>query len=95
MFANICGRKVASAPVDKVLAKHELERQLKNENELIQEGILKDDAPLDTSEQFTRLCQACRIGDPRACQEEIATGVNLNARDEFDYTPLILVSLNN
>lgn len=42
---------------------------------------------------FRKLCDACRIGDLKGCQEAISLGVNINARDVFDYTPLILVSL--
>ena len=42
---------------------------------------------------YVRLCMACRKGDLRECQEQITKGVNINARDEFDYTPLILASL--
>jgi ankyrin repeat/BTB/POZ domain-containing protein 1 len=47
---------------------------------------------LDVSEEFRKLCESCRIGDLKGCQEAITTGVNINARDLFDYTPLILVS---
>ncbi len=45
------------------------------------------------SPRFQGLCDACRIGDLKGCQEAIAAGVNINARDVFDYTPLILASL--
>lgn len=65
--------------------------QLKNEAQLMKEGIHKDDVPMDTSEEYAELCEACRRGDLRGVQEGIAKGVNINARDEFDYTPLILV----
>lgn len=75
-----------------VLRKDELEVQLKDEHQLIRDGVLRDDSPLDVSPEFQNLCDACRIGDLRGCQESIATGVNINARDAFDYTPLILVS---
>jgi ankyrin repeat/BTB/POZ domain-containing protein 1 len=75
-----------------VLRKDELEVKLKDDNQLIKDGVLKDDSPLDVSEEFQKLCVACRIGDLKACQEAISTGVNINARDLFDYTPLILVS---
>lgn len=75
-----------------VLRKDELEVQLKDEHQLIQDGVLRDESPLDTSEDFRKLCQACRIGDLKGCQEAIVAGVNINARDIFDYTPLILVS---
>ncbi len=74
-----------------VLRKDELEVQLKNEHQLIQDGVLREDSPLDVSEEFSKLCDACRRGDLKACQESITTGVNINARDQFDYTPLILV----
>lgn len=53
----------------------------------------EEDSPLDLSEGFSKLCLACRTGDPKSCQELITDGVNINARDQFDYTPLILVSL--
>jgi len=75
-----------------VLRKDELEVQLKDEHQLIKDGVLRDDSPLDLSPEFQKLCDACRIGDLKGCQEAIATGVNINARDQFDYTPLILVS---
>jgi ankyrin repeat and BTB/POZ domain-containing protein 1 len=74
-----------------VVAKGDLELQLKNEHEQIQDGVLKDDSPLDSSPEFQQLCIACRVGDLKGCQEAIASGVNINARDAFDYTPLILV----
>jgi ankyrin repeat/BTB/POZ domain-containing protein 1 len=78
-----------------VLRKDELEVQLKDEHQLIQDGVLRDESPLDASPEFQKLCNACRIGDLKGCQEAIATGVNINARDHFDYTPLILVSSTN
>lgn len=53
----------------------------------------KDDSPLDVSPEFVKLCSAARINDLKACQEAIYSGVNINARDAFDYTPLILVGL--
>lgn len=31
------------------------------------------------------------MGDLKACHEALAEGANINARDQFDYTPLILV----
>jgi ankyrin repeat/BTB/POZ domain-containing protein 1 len=74
-----------------MVGKAELEVQLKDEHQMIQAGVLRDDSPLDVSEEFSKLCTACRIGDLKACQEMITTGVNINARDLFDYTPLILV----
>ncbi|KAH6661907.1 hypothetical protein B0J14DRAFT_312577 [Halenospora varia] len=75
------------------MRKDELEIQLKDEHQLIQDGKLRDDSPLDFSTDFEKLCTACRNGDLKGCQEAIATGVNINARDVFDYTPLILASL--
>lgn len=75
-----------------VLRKDQLEISLHNEKRLIKEGTIKDDNPLDLSEPFRDLCSACRRGDLKACQEKITEGVNVNARDLYDYTPLILVS---
>jgi ankyrin repeat/BTB/POZ domain-containing protein 1 len=77
-----------------VLRKDELEVQLKDEHQLIKDGVLKDDSPLDLSPEFTKLCNACRRGDLKHVQEAITAGSNINARDEYDYTPLILVSSN-
>jgi hypothetical protein len=77
-----------------VLRKDELEVRLKDEHQLIRDGVLRDDSPLDVSEEFSKLCDACRRGDLKACQEAITTGVNINARDLFDYTPLILVRIS-
>ncbi|KAL6721887.1 hypothetical protein ACLMJK_000992 [Lecanora helva] len=76
-----------------VLKKAEIEASLLEENKLIQDGKLKEDNPLDSSEDFNRLCEACRRGDLKVCQEMIMEGANINARDRFDYTPLILASL--
>lgn len=75
-----------------ILRKDQLESSLSEEKRLIQDGRLKDPNPLDTSNNFNTLCQACRKGDLKTCQEVVARGVNINARDLFDYTPLILVS---
>jgi ankyrin repeat/BTB/POZ domain-containing protein 1 len=75
-----------------VIRKDELERQLKDEHELIQGGVLRDESPLDDSPEFQKLCTAARLGDLKGCQEAITSGANINARDKFDYTPLILVS---
>lgn len=75
-----------------VLRKDQLETSLHNERKLIEAGKLKEDNPLDLSEGFRQLCLACRIGDLKVCQEKITEGVNINARDLYDYTPLILVS---
>ncbi|KAJ8067279.1 hypothetical protein OCU04_004639 [Sclerotinia nivalis] len=77
-----------------VKRKDELEIQLKDEHQLIKEGHLKDDSPLDTSPEFQELCLASRLGDVKRCRQAITTpGININARDLFDYTPLILASL--
>ena len=75
-----------------VLRKDELEVKLKDDNQLIKDGVLRDDSPLDVSQEFQKLCGACRTGDLKECQEAIQNGLNINARDLFDYTPLILVS---
>jgi ankyrin repeat protein len=74
-----------------VLGKHQIEASLYLENKDIQSGRLKEDSPLDLSDDFNALCHACRVGDLKVCQEKILDGVNINARDEFDYTPLTLV----
>lgn len=75
-----------------ILRKDQLEISLVNEKKLIKDGTIKDDNPLDLSEPFRQLCNACRQGDLKVCQEKISEGVNVNARDPYDYTPLILVS---
>ena len=75
-----------------LLRKDQLELSLHEEKKLIEDGILKEDNPLDVTESFRKLCEACRKGDLKVCQEMIMEGVNINARDAFDYTPLILVS---
>lgn len=72
--------------------KHELEAQLKDENDLIRHGILRDENPLDASDDFHSFLEACRRGDLKRCQELISSGVNINGKDSFDYTPLIVVS---
>lgn len=76
-----------------VLKKHELEGTLAEENLMIKAGKLKDENPLDTSDQFQEFLLACRHGDLRKCQELINLGVNINGKDKFDYTPLIIASL--
>ncbi|KAL1304640.1 hypothetical protein AAFC00_003604 [Neodothiora populina] len=76
-----------------VIKKHELEAALHAEHQDISSGRLKDENPLDFSDDFRILCEACRRGDLKVCQEQITLGVNINARDRFDYTPLILASL--
>ena len=79
------------ALVAMVLRKDQIEASLQEEKKLIQDGRLTEDNPLDVSETFIRLCEACRRGDLKSCQEVIAEGANINARDRFDYGPLILV----
>lgn len=74
-----------------VFRKDEIEASLAEENKLIQNGTLKEDSPLDNSKDFLTLCEACRRGDLKVCQEMITEGANINAKDKFDYTPLILV----
>ncbi|KAF2281403.1 uncharacterized protein EI97DRAFT_368181 [Westerdykella ornata] len=76
-----------------VKKKYELEAALAKEAQQISSGALKEENPLDLSENFSILCEACRRGDLKVCQEMISSGVNINARDKFDYTPLILASL--
>lgn len=74
------------------IKKHEIEAALYAEHQDISSGRLKDENPLDLSDDFRFLCEACRRGDLKLCQEMITAGANINARDRFDYTPLILVS---
>jgi ankyrin repeat/BTB/POZ domain-containing protein 1 len=73
--------------------KHNIEKALAQEKQDIQAGRLKDENPLDKSHDFHLMCEAARRGDLRLAQEQITKGVNINARDEYDYTPLILASL--
>jgi ankyrin repeat/BTB/POZ domain-containing protein 1 len=74
-----------------VKKKYEIEAALANEAQAISAGHLKEENPLDLSDDFRAFCEACRRGDLKVCQEKISEGVNINARDKFDYTPLILV----
>ncbi|KAI0874042.1 BTB/POZ domain-containing protein [Hypoxylon argillaceum] len=76
-----------------VLRKHQLEAKLKHDLELVQSGVLREENPLDSSKEFNELLEACRRGDLKRTQELISAGVNLNGKDKFDYTPLILASL--
>ncbi|KAF2839862.1 hypothetical protein M501DRAFT_1015949 [Patellaria atrata CBS 101060] len=76
-----------------VFKKYDIEEALHAEKQDIAAGKLKDDNPLDLSPSFAEFCHACRKGDLKTCQEKITEGVNINARDKFDYTPLILASL--
>lgn len=75
-----------------VMTKFGLEGKLREEHRLIQDGVLRDDNPLDQSNEFNDFLIACRHGDLRKCQELINQGVNINGKDKFDYTPLIIVS---
>ncbi|KAF2970666.1 hypothetical protein GQX73_g2904 [Xylaria multiplex] len=76
-----------------VIRKYELEAKLKHDLELVQSGVLRDENPLDSSQEFNELLEACRRGDLKRTQELISAGVNLNGKDQFDYTPLIVASL--
>lgn len=76
-----------------VLRKYELETKLKDEVQLIRSGILRDENPLDLSDDFNTFLEACRRGDLKRCQELISAGVNINGKDRFDYTPLIIVGV--
>ena len=82
-------RDLCSIPIAMVLRKDQIEVSLQEEKRLIEDGKLNN--PLDISETFIKLCEACRRGDVKTCQETITEGVNINARDNSDYTPLILV----
>lgn len=75
-----------------VLRKDELEAKLKDEHMLIESGILRDENPLDLTAEFGSFLEACRRGDLKTCQELISNGVNINGKDPYDYTPLIVVS---
>ncbi|KAJ4012905.1 hypothetical protein NW766_006718 [Fusarium irregulare] len=74
-----------------VLRKFELEGKLGEEARLIESGVLIDENPLDDTPEFHEFLMACRRGDLRRCQELISDGVNINGKDRFDYTPLIIV----
>ncbi|KAJ4017096.1 hypothetical protein NW752_006177 [Fusarium irregulare] len=76
-----------------VLRKFELEGKLGEEARLIESGVLIDENPLDDTPEFHEFLMACRRGDLRRCQELISDGVNINGKDRFDYTPLIIASL--
>lgn len=73
--------------------KFDIEAALHAEAQDIAAGRLKEDNPLDLTDTFRVFCEACRRGDLKVCQEKLSEGVNINARDRFDYTPLILVSV--
>ena len=74
------------------IGKFELEAKLKDDNQLIRTGVLRNEHPLESSAEFLDFLQACRRGDLKRCQELISAGVNINAKDQYDYTPLVLVS---
>ncbi len=74
-----------------VLSKNELESKLKDENQLIKSGVLREENPLDLIDEFQAFMNVCRRGDLKQCQEMISSGVNINGKDAFDYTPLIVV----
>ncbi|KAK3298516.1 uncharacterized protein B0H64DRAFT_335926 [Chaetomium fimeti] len=75
------------------IRKFELEAKLKDDNKLIRTGVIRNDHPLDSSPEFLDFLQACRRGDLKTCQELISAGVNINAKDNYDYTPLVVASL--
>ena len=74
------------------MPKGQLEAKLKEEHELINSGVLREENPLDLTEDFGKFLEACRRGDLKECQNYILGGVNINGKDEYDYTPLIVVS---
>ncbi|GAB0134802.1 hypothetical protein EsDP_00003158 [Epichloe bromicola] len=77
-----------------VLRNNELKGNPCEESVLIKTDVLRDENPLDQSEEFNQFLLACRHGDLRKCQEFISQGgVNINGKDRFDYTPLIVASL--
>ncbi|KZZ98959.1 BTB/POZ fold protein [Moelleriella libera RCEF 2490] len=76
-----------------ILRKDELEGKLGEESAMIKSGELREENPLDQSDEFNRFLLACRRCDLRKCQELISQGVNINGKDRFDYTPLIIASL--
>lgn len=55
------------------------------------QGPSHDENPLDLSPEFDDFLLACRLGDLRKCQQLITSGVNVNGKDSYDYTPLIIV----
>ncbi|KAK3939423.1 hypothetical protein QBC46DRAFT_315808 [Diplogelasinospora grovesii] len=76
-----------------VLPKYELEAKLKDDKELIRSGVLRNEHPLDPSSEFEEFIEACRRNDIKRCQELMSAGVNINGKDQFDYTPLVIASL--
>lgn len=75
------------------MPKGQLEAKLKEEHDLIDSGVLREENPLDLTEDFGQFLEACRRGDLKECQNYILGGVNINGKDEYDYTPLIVASL--
>lgn len=80
-------------PIMDSLRKDQLDANLHEGKLRIENSWFEEDSPLDLSEEFSKLCLACRTGDLKSCQELITDGVSINAHDQFDYTPLILVRL--
>ncbi|QPG77347.1 hypothetical protein FOA43_004758 [Brettanomyces nanus] len=50
-------------------------------------------AEYNLSTEFRELCMACRKGDLELVDTYIASGIDLNQMDEWDYSPLILASI--
>ncbi|PHH82291.1 hypothetical protein CDD82_6471 [Ophiocordyceps australis] len=75
------------------LDEYEPGTRLGQDERLINKGVLRDETPLDQSPEFDEFLLACRKGDLRKCQQLISLGVNINGKDKFDYTPLIIASL--
>jgi ankyrin repeat/BTB/POZ domain-containing protein 1 len=82
------------SPNTMLYSKDQLEVRLLAEKREIAEGRLRDYNPLDTSWNFQELCEARRRGDVKVCQELVTQGVNINAVDRFDNSPLGLVRQN-
>ncbi|ORY67414.1 BTB/POZ domain-containing protein [Pseudomassariella vexata] len=77
-----------------VLRKHELEAKLSADKQLVKNGVLREDNPLDLSDDFDQLIEACRRADLKRVQELVVSkGVNINAKNKYDYTPLNIASL--
>lgn len=43
-------------------------------------------------DSFKALCDACRTGNAQQAMAMINEGVNIHALDEYDYSPLVIVS---
>ncbi|PHH61033.1 hypothetical protein CDD81_855 [Ophiocordyceps australis] len=76
-----------------IFGKSELQGKLGEQNSLIKNGVLREENPLDQSPEFNEFLLACRKGDLRTCQQLMSLGVNINGKDKYDYTPLIIASL--